>query len=30
MEYPGNYHHNMHGELVVEIMQNIERERSFL
>jgi ParB family chromosome partitioning protein len=30
MEYPGNYHHNMHGELVAEIMQNIEKERSFL
>ena len=30
MEYPGNYHHNMHGELVAEVMQNIERERSFL
>jgi len=29
MEYPGNYRHNRHGELVAEIMQNIGRERGF-
>lgn len=30
MEYPGNYHHNRHGELVDKVMQLVESERGFV